>query len=158
MQFGTKEEKEDQKKAADRTVCERAFHLDREEWENNFKGIVKKCTLTRRKQKEAQESQIEYFLKKGIQEFTEGGRSAEITVDLVLQARVKLSDNKVNGPEDAIMSEMIKKLPMEKICTVARCFQGRFMDQMEPQSSWKVVKLVFLRKPDAAPTKEIKCY
>ena len=64
--------------------------------------------------KEAQESRIEHFKKKGNQQFTEEGRNAEIKVDLVLQARAKLSDNKVNGPEDAIVSEMIKKLPMEK--------------------------------------------
>ena len=33
------------------------------------------------------------------------GRNAEITVDLVLhQARARLSDNKVNGPEDDVSS------------------------------------------------------
>ena len=31
----------------------------------------------------------------------------------MLQVRTKLSDNMVNGPEDAIVSEMIKKLPIE---------------------------------------------
>ena len=58
-------------------------------------------------------------------QFTEDGRNAEITVDLVLQARANLSDNKVNGPEDAIVSEMIKQLPLEKIhcCEV---FSGTF--------------------------------
>ena len=94
---------------------------------------------------EVQESRIEYFKKKGNQQSTEDGRSAEITVDLVLQGRAKLSDNKVNGPEDAIVCEMIKKLPMEKIYTIARCFQERFMGLMESPSSWKIVKLVFLR-------------
>ena len=64
--------------------------------------------------KEAQESRIEYFRKKGNQQFTEEGRNAEITVDLVLQARAKFSDDKVNGPEDAIVNEMIKKMLMEK--------------------------------------------
>ena len=108
--------------------------------------------------KEALESRIEFFNKKGNQQFTEEGRNAEITVDLVLQARAKLSDNKVNGPEDATVSEMIKKWPMDNIYTVARCFQERFMGQMESPSSWKVLKLVFLRKPDAAPTKEIRSY
>ena len=43
------------------------------------------------------------------------GRDAEITVDLVLQARAKMSDNKVNGPDDAVVSEMIKQLSSEKI-------------------------------------------
>ena len=45
----------------------------------------------------------------------EDGRRAEITVDVVLQARAKMSENKVNGPEDAVVSEMIKQLPWEKI-------------------------------------------
>ena len=39
---------------------------------------------------------------KGDQQFTVEGRNAEeITVDLVLQARAKMSDNKVNGLDDA---------------------------------------------------------
>ena len=50
------------------------------------------------------------------------GKTAEIIV---------MSDNKVNGPADAIVSEMIKQLPLEKIFTIARCFQERFMGQME---------------------------
>ena len=65
--------------------------------------------------KEAQESRIEYFWKKGNQQFTEEGRNEEITVDLVLQARAKFSDDKVNGPEDAIVNEMIKKVAHGKI-------------------------------------------
>ena len=66
--------------------------------------------------KEVQEHQI--FLKK------------KVTSDLVLQARAKLNDDKVNGPEDAVASEMIKILPLEKIYTMARCLQDRSMGQM----------------------------
>ena len=79
-------------------------------------------------------------------------------MDLVLQARTRLSDNKVNGPEDAIVSEMIKRLPMEKIHTIARCFQERFLGLMKSPNSWKVVKLLFLKKPDVAPTIGIRSY
>ena len=61
----------------------------------------------------------------------------QISVDLVLQARAKMSENKVNGPEDALVSEMIKQLPLEKICTLTKCFQERFMGQMEAPRSWK---------------------
>ena len=43
--------------------------------------------------KEEQGNRIECFWKKGNQQFTEEGRKAEITLDLVLQARAKLSDN-----------------------------------------------------------------
>ena len=42
-----------------------------------------------------------------------------------------MSDIKVIGPNDAIASEMIKHLPLEKIYTITRCFQERFLGQME---------------------------
>ena len=86
------------------------------------------------------------FQKEIDQHFTDDRRGAEITVDLVLQARAKMSENKVNGPEVAVVSEMIKQLPREKIYIITKCFQQRFMGQMEAASSWKVVKLVFFTK------------
>ena len=74
-----------------------------------------------------QEKRIEDFEKEGDRHFTDDGRGAEITVVLVLQARAKMSENKVNGPEDAFVSDMIKQLPLEKIYTITRCFQELFM-------------------------------
>ena len=74
----------------------------------SFKGTVEEVYTDMDETKEEQENRIEYFWKKGNQQFTEDGRNAEITVDQVLQG-AKLSENKVNGPEDAIVSEMIKK-------------------------------------------------
>ena len=106
---------------------------------------MKKYALTWRKRKKFQENSIDYFKNIGDQQFTMDGRNAEITVDLVLQAWAMMSDNKVNGPEDAIVSEMIKQLPLEKINTITRCFQERFKGQMEAPSSRKIVKLIFLR-------------
>ena len=89
------------------------FTEDRAEWQ---KELQRHCVHTDMEEtKEEQENRIEYFWKEGNQQFTEDGRNVEITVDLVLQARAKLSENKVNGLEDAIVSEMIKRLPMEKI-------------------------------------------
>ena len=86
----------------------------------------------------------------GDRHFTEEGRVAEITIDMVLQAGAKMSQNKVNGPEDAIVSEMIKQVLQEKIFKNTRRFQDRLEDD---PSSWKIVKVVFLRKLDAAPKK-----
>ena len=108
--------------------------------------------------KEVQENRVEYFKNKGDCQFTVEGRDEEITVDLVLQARAKMSDNKVNGPDDAIVSEMIKQWPLEKINTVTMCFQERFLGQMKSISSWKIVRLVLFRKPDAEPKKGIRNY
>ena len=109
------------------------FTEDRAKWQES-KGHCEEVYTDVEKTKEVQEKRIEYFRKKGNLQFTEDGRNVEITVDLVLQARARLSDNKVNGPEDAIVSEMIKRLPMEKIYTVARCFQERFMGLMVSHS------------------------
>ena len=89
--------------------------------------------------KEVQEKRVECFKKKGEQQFTDEGRKAEITIDLVVQARAKMSDNKINGPEDAVASEMIKHVPLEKIYIITMCFQERFMGQMEAPSLWKIV-------------------
>ena len=76
------------------------------------------------------------------------------------KTRAKLSHNKVNGPEDAIVSEMIQRFVlMEKIYIAKRCFQARFLGLMEFPGSWKIVKLVFLRKTRfAAPKKGIRSY
>ena len=134
------------------------FTEDREEWQKALQRHCEEANTDLEEIKDVQEKRIEYFWKKGNQQFTEDGRNAEITVDLVLQARTRLSDNKVNGPEDAIVSEMITRLSMEKIHTIARCFQERFLGLMESPNSWKVVKLVFFKKPDAAPTKGIRSY
>ena len=62
----------------------------------------------------------------GGRHFTEQRRVAEITIDFVIQARGKMSENKVNGPGDSIVSEMIKQLPQEQIYEITRCFQNRF--------------------------------
>ena len=48
---------------------------------------------------------IESLPEKGDQQFTVDGRNAEITVDLVLQTRAKMSENKVNGPDDAVLDD-----------------------------------------------------
>ena len=108
--------------------------------------------------REVQDKRIEYFRKNGDQKFTDEGRKAEITVALVLQSRARMSENKVNGPDDAKVSDMIKQLTLKKVYIVPRCVQKRFMGQMEAPSSWKIVKLVFLRKPDTELRKEIRSY
>ena len=133
------------------------FTEDRSEWQKELQRHCEEVYTDIEETREEQENRIEYFWKKGNQQFTEDGRTAEITVDPVLQARAKHSENNVNGPEDAIVSEMIKRLPTEKIYTITRCFQERFLGRMEYPSWWKE-KLVFLRKPDSAPTIEIRRY
>ena len=56
------------------------------------------------------------------------------------------------------MSEMLKRLPLAKIYEVAECFQERFMGRADAPNSWRIVHLVVLRKPDAAPAKRIRSF
>ena len=76
--------------------------------------------------REVQEKRIEHFKKKGDRHFTDDGRGAEITVDLVLLAKAQMSKNKFNGQEDAVVTEMIKQLLLEKIYIITKCCQERF--------------------------------
>ena len=46
--------------------------------------------------------------------------------DKQLQARAKLSNNRVSSFAHAIVSEMIKALPLEKVYVIAECFQQGF--------------------------------
>ena len=92
----------------------------------NFNGIARNCMWILKKQtKVVQEGRIEYFKRQGDQHFTKNGRGAEITIDLVLQARAKMSENKVNGPEDAVASEVVE--------TVA------FRESAQSQNVFKIV-------------------
>ena len=65
---------------------------------------MKKCILIKTKQEKCKRR----LKVKGDPRLTDDWRGAGITIDLVMQARAKMSENQVNGPEDAVVSEMIK--------------------------------------------------
>ena len=82
-----------------------------------------------------------------------GGRWSNETAQFLYalaEGRFILQGRAVTGPDDATVSEMINNFPLE-IDTISKCVQERFMSQMETPSSWKIVKLVFLRRLVAAP-------
>ena len=60
----------------------------------NSKGIVKRCTLIRRRREKHKINRT--LQKKGDQQFTDECR-------VTWYSRSKMFDNKVNGPEDAIV-------------------------------------------------------
>ena len=108
--------------------------------------------------REVQTQRIEYFKRTGDQHFTKNGLLAEITNDLVLHIRARMSQIKVNGPEDAVVNEMIEQLPREKIYGITEDFQELFVVKVEAPISWKIVKPVFLRIPDGEPKNRIRSY
>ena len=106
---------------------------DRKQWNHEPHRLCEEVYMDPEETKEVQEGTIEYFKRKGDQQFTMEERGAEITIDLVLQARAKMSDTKVNGPEDAVVSEIIKQLLQEKIFITTKCF-------LEPDGSTKFME------------------
>ena len=99
MQHDAKKE-ETEKKAFDGIACQWQIH-------------GRQCEEVKTDPEETKEEYLVFSRGKGDQQFTQDERGTEITIDLVLQARAKMLDNKVNGPEDAVVSEMIKQLPRE---------------------------------------------
>ena len=88
------------------------FTQDRErqkELQRHCEGVFSDPDETR----EVQEGRIEYFKMEGDQHFTDEGEGQRLRLTWC-QARAKRSENKVNGPEDAVVSEMIKQLLKEK--------------------------------------------
>ena len=74
----------------------------------NFNDIARKCTWIPKRQRRCQKE--EYSSSRGKE--TSNSRR----MDEVLQSRAEMSQNKVNGPEDAVASEMIKQ----------SCFKSKF--------------------------------
>ena len=64
----------------------------------------------------------------------------------------------VKGPEDSIVSDMIQQLPRQKSKRSQDVLKIVLWGWKMPPSSRRTAKLVFLRKPDAAPKKGIIVY
>ena len=92
---------------------------------------------------------------KKVEHFTEQGRRAEISVDLE-QAKALLSDNNVSGPEDSVVSEMIKQLPLE----IFTCLRGGSWNvswgASRPRALGGLSGWCLLRKPDVELRKRFK--
>ena len=71
-----------------------------------------------------QEERNEKCRREGHRQFTEEGTIAEITVDLFLRARARMAEERVNGPEDSVVTEMTKQHPQEKMFEITKVPPG----------------------------------
>ena len=78
-----------------------------------------------RRQEKQKNTELNISKKKGDLQFTEGCRDHSRPG---VASQDKPSDNKVNGPEDAIVSENDEAVALGKKYTIAKCFQERFID------------------------------
>ena len=73
-----------------------------------------------------QTERISQFKTQGDRQFAEEGRIEEITIDMVLRARARMAEEQVNGPEDSVVTEIVKEFPQEKILEITKSCQKRF--------------------------------
>ena len=59
-----------------------------------------------------------------------------------------------NGPVDCLVTEMLQCLPMETVYEGSHWFDRRFKEECQAPEAWKVLRLAFLKKPDAKPEKD----
>ena len=59
--------------------------------------------------------------------------------------------NNANGPADCLVTEMAQCLPVETVYEVAHWFAKRFRGECRAPEAWKILRLVFLKMPDAKP-------
>ena len=120
-----KQDRKAEKKASDITTRERQLHGRR-----RCLGRRNTETLRRSLRETRKDNQkiMKKYKENGDRHFTDEGRVAEFTIVWVLLARANMSENKVSGPGDSIVSAMIKQLPHEKVHEITRCFQDRFME------------------------------
>ena len=69
----------------------------------------------------------------------EGGRKREISVEMVLR------EGKANGPEDCIVPEMLKELPLETVREITKYFNERYNGTFVAPPSWKKMRFIFLK-------------
>ena len=87
------------------------FSGEREEWQHELQRHCEGLFTDPEEAKEVQQGRIEYFFKKKICTSRTREEGQRIQLIWCCQAGAKMSENKVNGPEDAVVSEMIKQLP-----------------------------------------------
>ena len=61
--------------------------------------------------------------------------------------------NKANGPADCLVTEM---LPTETMYEEAHWFDKRFEGERRASEAWEILRLVFLKKPDAKLEKGLR--
>ena len=64
--------------------------------------------------------------------------------------------NKANGPADCLVAEMLLCLPTETVYEVTHWFDKRFEGECRAPEAWKILRLVFIKKPEAKLEKGVR--
>ena len=81
-------------------------------------------------------------------------RELVITVDSAERATGRMMMNKSSSPKDCIVTEVV--IPMSCVYEITHWFNRRLKGLHTAPVAWKVLRLVFLKKPDAKLEKDIR--
>ena len=122
---------------------------DREEWNEEVQLHCEKCYGDKSETPEVQAERIREQMSRGDSVVAIQGPRVQITVSRVLRARGKMQSGKSKGPADCLVVEMLNRLPTAVVYEVTHWFQRRFMGISRAPDVWRILRLVFLKKPDA---------
>ena len=83
-------------------------------------------------------------------------RELVITVDSVVRATGRMMMNKSSSPKDCIVTEVVRETPMSCVYEITHWFIRRLKGLHTAPVAWKVLRLVFLKTPDAKHEKDIR--
>ena len=64
--------------------------------------------------------------------------------------------NKANEPADCLVTEMLQCLPTETVYEITHWFDMRFKGECRATEAWKVLRLVYFKKPGAKVEKGLR--
>ena len=118
---------------------------DRDEWTVEVRAHCEKCYDGKTETSEVQDERIRQQSSRGDSLVVLQGRQMQIAVDRVLRARGKIMKNKVNGPADCLVTEMLQCVPTETVYEVAHWFDKRLGDNIGLQRRGRFFVLCFSR-------------
>ena len=121
---------------------------DRDEWTGEVWAHCERCYDTE-ETPEVQAERIRRQRISGDRRVALQERRVTITMDKVLRPRGEMLRNKANRPAHCLVTEMLQCLPTETVCEVAHWSDKRFKGECRAPEAWKVLRLVFRKKPDA---------
>ena len=128
---------------------------DGDEWTEEVRAHCERCNDDKAETSEVQAERIRRQRVSGDRRVALHGRRVQIAVDRILRARGKLMRNEANGPADCLV-KMLQCLPTEAENEVAYWFDKRLKGECRAPEAWKILRFVFLKKPDAKLEKGLR--
>ena len=129
---------------------------DRDEWTEEVRAHCERCYDDITQTSEVQAERIRRRRVSGDRRAALQGHRIQITVDRVLRALGKMMKHNASGPANRLFTEMLQCLPTETVYEAAYWFEKRFRGECRAPEPWTILRVVFLKTPDAKVEKGLR--